>query len=419
MTFNAPCLGASITPPPLLYNESLILFTKSRISQGDPSFMPAYYAAIGAANRALSSGPWSVMDCVHTPPSGDRHDYMSVSKYFWPCNNNPCNATTPKCQANGLPWLDCDGRTNSEAVNQYDLPRITSLSAAIQELAIGFLWTGNSTYAERVVFLWRRWFLDPATRMNPNGNFMQAVPGVNNGSTWGIIELSVFLPAMLDSISFIAPSGLWTPDDQSQTVSWLTAWIQWLLDSPLGRGESISDNNHQTYYDQMVVSAAIWTGNFSLAAHVLLSTLEPPPQGNPNAPIAVQIWRDGELPREEARTNSVGYVGMDLLGLLRLGVMSRLPLLAPLAVPDLLSYVARANMSSIRGAVDFMVPFVEGRERWPFSNIDNSSFAGFFEIYRRATHAGWDGDVYAAVAHALHPGVPTDTTQLFWPWPLL
>ena len=424
-------LSSTFQLPVLLYNTSLIQSTKARIASGDPALQPAYYAVLRQADGLISSGagPWSVVDCPHTPPSGDRHDYMSVSKYFWPCNANPCNATAPNCDAaTGLPWLDCDGRTNYAAVNEYDLPRISNFTAAATLLAQAYLWSGNVSYANTAAGFIRHWFLDPASAMNPNGNFMQAVPGVNNGSVWGLIEITVALSELLDSIAFIQPSGAWSDADTAGMTQWLREWAKWVRTDPLPRGEAVASNNHQTYFDQMAVSTAVWIGNVTWASEVLRGTLEPPPIGNDNAPIGVQIWGDGELPQEEARTNSVGYVQMDLLGLMRLGLMSRYLPIAALGTPDLFGYVSKTNGSSIQGAMDFMVPYALSQKPWPHQNIGNESWSAYYEVYRRAAHVGWsasfgpggpghDDAFYATVASGLPGDHSADATQLFWPWP--
>ena len=85
-----------------------------------------------------------------------------------------------------------------------------------------------------------------------------------------------------------APHSLICAADQIGLVTWLAAWLQWLTTSDLGIKESISDNNHQTYYDAMLIAAAVWTGNTSLGLSVLHGTLEPPPIGHVNAPLGVQ-----------------------------------------------------------------------------------------------------------------------------------
>ncbi len=130
----------------------------------------------------------------------------------------------------------------------------------------------------------------------------------------------------------------------------------------------------------------------------------------------MQIAPDGQLPQEEARTNSVGYVAFDLLGLLQLGLMSRHPSLAGL-VPDLLTYTTKSNHTGVQAVVDHMVPFVLGKAPWPYQNLDDASWGTYFEHYSRAASA-WpeDGATYAAVVRALPGGnSTTNPTSLLWP----
>ena len=52
---------------------------------------------------ATSIGPFSVMNKTITPPSGDKHDFICISAYYWPCNarcgpdeSPPSGAPPPK-----------------------------------------------------------------------------------------------------------------------------------------------------------------------------------------------------------------------------------------------------------------------------------------------------------------------------------
>lgn len=165
------------------------------------------------------------------------------------------------------------------------------------------------------------------------------------------------------------------------------------------------------------VAAAVWLGDAPTAAALLRATLEPPPAGTAFAPLGVQIARGGQLPAEEARTNSAGYVNFASLALLQLGLLARSPLVVAAGAPDLLSYVTHSNQTSIREAVDFMVPFVLGEAAWPFQNLTRTPWSTFAGEYRIAANlAGWeDGrELYRGVVARIG-GADVDPTSLFWP----
>jgi hypothetical protein len=411
---SAALATATVTPPLLTLNATLLDITRVRLKSGDVAALTALAGVQAAADAVLSAGPWSVVDGTIMPPSGDMHDYMSYGRYYWPCNKNPCGIQTVCNVSTGLPWISCDGMPNAASANATDGWRLGALYATVGKLAAAYAFTGNATYAQHVALVARAWFVTPATRMNPNANFAEGFPGVALSESWGTMDVSCFFSTFLDDIVLIAPSGAWTADDQAGLVAWCSEWKLWLISSPLALGEAKWYNNHQTYYDIALVSAALWSGDTATAAACLLGALEPPPTGNINASIGVQIWADGELPAEQARTNSIGYFGWDLRALFTLGQQSR----AIEGVPNVLEYVSSANHSSIRGAVDFVVPYARGEKVWPWLNIQNATWAsaGFYETFAKAAHAGWPlADEYAALALALPGRSPIDVAILYWP----
>ena len=72
------------------------------------------------------------------------------------------------------------------------------------------------------------------TRMNPNLNYGQSVPGSVSGTPYGIIE-GTDLTAMLDSMRFVSASPGWTEADSTGLANWLTQYRDWLKNSVLGR----------------------------------------------------------------------------------------------------------------------------------------------------------------------------------------
>ena len=417
---SAAAAAALVVPPPLAHNATLIALSQARVRAGDKAALAAAATAQRWAEEALPRGPWSVTQCPHPAPDGNARSYFSIAKYFWPCNSDPCNGKPPsKCdETTGLPWVDCDGRVNP-IVEQYALPRVTNMSAAVSALATGYLFNNSRTdFAERAALLLRTFFLDDATGMLPSLDFAQAEPGQNNGSHWGIIELSaVFTSLVLDSISFIAPSGAWTEADQTKFLAWLAAMQKWLRTSALGTQEYGAFNNHQIYYTSMLGAIEVWLGNYDAAVSLLRATLEPPPAGNVFAPLGVQIASDGELPAEEARTNSGGYVNFATLALLELGSIARSPALVAAGAPDLLTYITHSNHSGVKAAVDFMVPYASGDKPWPFQNITKTPWNTYISQFRIAgATAGWESShaTYAATVAQLRER-SDDPLSLFWP----
>ena len=54
------------------------------------------------ADKALQEGAFSVVEKTQTPPSGSKHDYISIGPYWWPDLSKP----------DGLPWIRQDGEIN-------------------------------------------------------------------------------------------------------------------------------------------------------------------------------------------------------------------------------------------------------------------------------------------------------------------
>jgi hypothetical protein len=90
----------------------------------------------------------------------------------------------------------------------------------------------------------------------------------NNGSNWGIIELSNNFAEVLDCVTLLHQSGAWTDDDEAAFQSWLVALSAWLESDPLAALEATAPNNHQTWFDVLAVAIALRVGNTTRAAQV-------------------------------------------------------------------------------------------------------------------------------------------------------
>jgi len=347
---------------------------------------PLATALRDAADRAMKDGPFSVMDKQITPPSGDKHDYMSMGTYWWPNPNT----------ANGLPYIRRDGERNPEIEKIPDHQNMGRVGKDSRLLALAFYVTGNELYAARAVLLLRTWFLDPATRMNPNLNFGQGIPGITTGRGTGIID-SQGLTDVVDAVGLLAGSRNWKAEDQKGMEKWFAAYLAWLQQSPIGQDEAKAANNHGTFYDAQVADFALFTGRTALAHDVVTQAKE--------KRLARQIMPDGSQPLEAARTRGLSYSLFNLEGLMKLAGLGEH------AGVDLWNFQT-ADGRSIRRALDYVLPFADGDKKWEQQQITEFKAQEIAPLLLQAAYKLHKPE-YENVARKL--GAPgTDVNNLLW-----
>ena len=188
-------LGGGL-PRLMILDPNGLIQTKQRLQNRDPAFAPAFAKLKDDAARALNVKPLSVTEKNFSPPSGDKHDYMSIAPYWWP---NPA-------MPNGLPFIRRDGEVNPERDRSSDRRRLGNMIQTVEILALGYFFTDREDYAAHAAELLRVWFLDPATKMNPHLRYAQAVPGQNTGRGAGIIETHE-LSELIDFVSLLNGSS--------------------------------------------------------------------------------------------------------------------------------------------------------------------------------------------------------------------
>jgi len=139
-------------------NKTALHENKRKIERNNPDKLPAYTQLIKDAKKSLQFGPVSVMEKKHLPPSGDRHDYMSLAPYHWPDPSKP----------DGLPYIRKDGQTNPEVREYKDKEYQPALCEHVYTLALAYYFTEDNVYAEHATRLLKVWFLDTARRSPPS-----------------------------------------------------------------------------------------------------------------------------------------------------------------------------------------------------------------------------------------------------------
>ena len=317
---------------------------KKDLKKGDKREVLTFEKLIKSADSLLTRPAFSVVNKTGIPPSGDKHDYMSIGPYWWP------NPETP----DGLPYIRKDGEINPETRNNYtDFIENENFLRAIRDLSNAYYLSDNMSYANRALKLINTWFLNADTKMNPNLNYGQSIPGKNDGRCFGIIEFGG-LVEVLKCLEVLEDRNQLDDETKKGMESWLSEYADWLQNSELGKEEATRENNHGTHYDIQLLNILLFL-NRADEVKKHLSTIT-------KSRIFSQIEPDGSQPRELKRTKSFSYSTMNLHGFMELVRIGQ-------KVGIDLWNIEYEDGSSLKKGYQYMVPYLIKEKEWEHKQI--------------------------------------------------
>jgi len=343
---------------------------KAAVKSGDASIMPAYKQLVKDAEKSLEFAPVSVMEKTNTPPSGDKHDYMSLAPYFWPDPSKP----------NGLPYIRKDGQTNPEIKDYKDKEYMPKLCGHVETLALAYFFSDDNKYAEHAAKLLRVWFLDEATRMNPNLKYGQAIKGVNEGRGAGLIDSRHFVK-LIDAIGLLQSSKSWKVADQKGMQQWFTAFLNWMQTSKIGIDELNAKNNHGVWYDAQRLAMALFIGDTELAKAIV---------ENAAGRLDYQADDKGFFPAEMQRAISLHYTAF---------VMEPFFIIANMAKQtgfDLWNYTTPSG-KSLKRSFTVSKPYFSNEKNWDGEQIKDYQFEDGYMLLMEGAKQYGCSDCAAAV----------------------
>lgn len=318
-----------------------------RIRQKNPAgYTPqgkAFVRLKRLADQALAKAPFSVTHKKLVPPSGDVHDYLSFSRYWWPDPDKP----------DGLPYIRKDGVVNRKLIANGDRVRLGEFCNAVQALSLTGYLLDDERYSRHAAKMVRAWFLDESTRMNPNLNFGQGVPGRTTGRGPGIIDTREFM-LVLDAVELLDEST-WTGEDQTGLQAWFDEYQNWLKDSPLGQHEERATNNHGSWHAAQRARYALFAGKEDIVREIIAGA---------KTRIGKQFDSEGNQAAENKRTLSLHYC------LFNLTALSRLARVGDKIGEDLWEYTP-THGCGIRKGLDVLMPYLSktNESEWPHKQI--------------------------------------------------
>jgi hypothetical protein len=363
--------------------------TRELVRAKDARVSAAYALLLREAAKELDAPIVAVTDKrTLQPPSGNKHDYFSLSPYWWPDPAKP----------NGLPYIRRDGETNPESKRDLDQPRVAAMGANVQTLALAYYFSGDEKYAARAAKQVRAWFVDTATRMTPHLRFSQLVRGIDQERGSGIIDTRWFIETV-DAVGLIQTSRSWTVADQRALKDWFTAYLAWLKTTPNGAHEHAAKNNHGSWFAAQAATYAMFVGDTATARELVNET---------KARIGAQITPAGEQPTEMERTRSLHYSAFNVEAL------SRVAEIAQTLGVDLWRYQAPEG-GSLQKAIDHLTKFMGDPSKWPgqqITPVDPRDMA----IHLRRAIAVYGDAMYRESLNALpKDAVSSDRSVLLYP----
>ncbi len=311
----------------------------------DTEYAAAYKSLIEKAEGCLEIKPYSVVYKEGIPPSGDKHDYVSLSRYVWPDPSKP----------DGLPYIHRDGESNPE-LEKYDRVPLGEMASAVNTLSLAYFYSDNEKYAEKAVDFLKAWFLNEDTRMNPHLEYAQFVPGVNNnkGRQYGLIDTYSFVE-MLDGIRLIGKSKSYTSEVEKGLKQWFSEFAGWWQTSEQGIAEKNGGNNHGLAYDVQLVMFALFSDEKEIALKVIAEY--------PEARLYKQIEPDGKQPQELRRTLAFHYSEYNIRHMVDMAAIAK-------SLGIELYKAESEDGRSLYKAVDFLVPYLgKDLSEWPYQQI--------------------------------------------------
>ncbi|MBT8317844.1 alginate lyase family protein [Lutibacter sp.] len=321
--------------------------------------LKAYEKLIINADNLLTCKNPSVMDKTILPPTGNKHDYLSISRYWWPDTK----------KKDGLPWVRFDGKTNPDTqTDAVDRKRLGFMGKSVRDLSLAYYFTNDEKYAQKAISMIDTWFVNSETLMNPNLEFAQSVPGNPNNRRSGILDGRSIVMFVPDAIQLLSISKHWNTNYKTKTTKWFSDYLTWLTKSDLGKKGSEQKNNHGSWYKYQVATLAYYLDNKPLVKKMVT--------------LAQQSLDDmlndkGGQIHELERSRSFFYSCFNLQALVAIAELGNK------VGMDMWHYQSE-NKKSLQLAINYLTPTINGK-KWNHNTIKNIDLTDLIPILSKAS----------------------------------
>lgn len=335
--------------------------TKRMIANGAASIetVSAYKKLLRTADKLLQIKNPTVINKTINPPTGNKHDYLSISRYWWPDIE----------KKDGLPWVRIDGKTNPDTqTDAVDRQRLGLMGKSVWKLSLAYYFTDNEKYSKKAIGMIDTWFINSETRMNPHLEFAQSVPGNPKRRTSGILDGRSIVMYVPDAIKILNISKHWSVNYQTETTKWLTDYLTWLTKSELGIKGSKQKNNHGSWYKFQVASLALYLDDTTLVKEMV---------------TLAQLSLDSMLDSKGGQTHELARSRSYFYSCFNLQALTNIADIGDKVGMNMWEYESK-DKKSLSLAIDYLTPIVNG-EKWNHDTLKKIDFKGLIPIISKAS----------------------------------
>jgi hypothetical protein len=289
-----------------------------------------------AASAYLREPPVTVTASTSPRSAGGKHDFFSEADYWWPDPKNPDG-----------PYIQRDGQTNPENFDDHR-KAMRRLSLQVPALAAAWLVGQDRRYAEHAARHLRAWFIEPATRMNPNLLYSQAIRNKVTGRSIGVID-TIHLVEVARAASVLERGGVLPAADRDGLQVWFGEYLTWLTTHEYGTTERDAKNNHGTCWVFQAAEFARLVGHSAVTADCR--------ERHKKILLPGQVASDGSFPQELRRTKPYGY------SLFNLDILAGVCQVLSTARDNLWTHELPDGRGMSR-VMAYMYPFIADKKKW-------------------------------------------------------
>jgi len=294
---------------------------------------------IAHAKELLQEKPLTVTASSCKRSAGGVHDFYSEGDYWWPDPAKPDG-----------PYIQKDGQSNPDNFSDHRLAMIR-LSEITATLTSAWLLTGDKKYATKALGHLNAWFVDPATRMNPDLLYAQAIWGRFTGRGIGLID-AYHLVEVAQSAKLLIEAKAVPEADAEKIKAWFSQFLNWMTTHQYGIDEMNAKNNHGTCWVATAASMATLVGNEKVRQMCVdrFKTILLP----------TQMADDGSFPLEIKRTKPYGY------SLFNIDAFCNVARILSTPADNLWDFTTPEGKSLKKG-MEYIFPYIRDKSTWPFA----------------------------------------------------